>query len=111
MRKQAIAVVALMLLMACAPQGGPAPAPAKPAAPSAPAAPAAPVAPAAPAASQASAPVANPAGPIDVKYAYAPRLPMIPVFVAQEKGFFDEQGLAVDFVPFAGGSNEMLAPL
>jgi NitT/TauT family transport system substrate-binding protein len=46
-----------------------------------------------------------------VKYAYAPRLPMIPVFVAQEKGFFDEQGLAVDFVPFAGGSNEMLAPL
>jgi len=36
---------------------------------------------------------------------------MIPVFVAEEKGFFTGQGLAVDFVPFAGGSNEMLAPL
>jgi NitT/TauT family transport system substrate-binding protein len=46
-----------------------------------------------------------------VKYAYAPRLPMVPVFVAQEKGFFAAQGLDVEFVPFAGGSNEMLPPL
>ncbi|HZS00941.1 MAG TPA: ABC transporter substrate-binding protein [Chloroflexota bacterium] len=111
MRQQALALIAVLMLAACAPQTPPAAAPAKPAAPSAPSQPSA-AAPAAPtAAPQASAPASSPAGPINVKYAYAPRLPMVPVFVAQEKGFFTAQGLDVEFVPFAGGSNEMLPPL
>jgi NitT/TauT family transport system substrate-binding protein len=103
-RLQALAVVVLLSLAACAPQTPPAAAPAKPAAPSAPAAPAPPAAPPNVGASGAQA-------PINVKYAYAPRLPMVPVFVAEEKGFFTAQGLEVEFVPFAGGSNEMLPPL
>src|SRR5205085_10029435 len=80
-----------------------------PRAPGAPSAPVPATAPAAVAPSSTGGMAAQ--APINVKYAYAPRLPMVPVFVAQEKGFFTAQGLDVDFVPFAGGSNEMLPPL
>ncbi|HLI26881.1 MAG TPA: ABC transporter substrate-binding protein [Chloroflexota bacterium] len=59
----------------------------------------------------AAAPSAASSPALQVKYAYAPRLPMIPVFVAQEKGFFAAQGLDVEFVTFLAGSNEMLPPL
>src|SRR5579883_729223 len=113
MRPQAVAIAVLLSFAACAPATPPAAAPA-PAAPPTAVPPAAPTAP--PSSGGAGGPSPGPAAagspsPIDVKYAYAPRLPMIPVFVAEEKGFFTGQGLAVDFVPFAGGSNEMLAPL
>jgi hypothetical protein len=96
MRKSVLAVAtAFVLLMACGPRGAPEAAPtvgrAAPAPPSA----------------QASAPAA----PTEVKYAFAPRLPMVPVYVAQEKGYFAEQALDVDFVPFLAGSNEMLVPM
>jgi NitT/TauT family transport system substrate-binding protein len=121
MRQQALAAVALLVIAACAPQTPPAAAPAKPAAPSAPAAPAAPASPPSIGGSGGQTPpsIGGPGGPssqgaqapLNVKYAYAPRLPMVPVFVAQEKGFFTGQGLDVEFVPFAGGSNEMLPPL
>ncbi|HZU07825.1 MAG TPA: ABC transporter substrate-binding protein [Chloroflexota bacterium] len=92
-----VLAMASILVGACGPQRTPEAAPAS--------------APAAPPASAPAAQGATPASPIPVKYAYAPRLPMIPVYIAQEKGFFAEQGLDVEFVPFAGGSNEMLPPL
>lgn len=85
-------------LVACAAPAAPAGAPSPPRAPAATSPPAIEAAP-------------TPAGSLHVKYAYAPRLPMIPVFVAQEKGFFTAQGLDVEFVTFLAGSNEMLPPL
>jgi NitT/TauT family transport system substrate-binding protein len=112
-RQQALALVAVLTLAACAPQTPPAAAPANPSVPSAPSPTGAAAPPTAPAAVASPPSVGGPGGQglINVKYAYAPRLPMVPVFVAQEKGFFTGQGLDVDFVPFAGGSNEMLPPL
>jgi NitT/TauT family transport system substrate-binding protein len=104
MRQPLFAVaLTLVLLLACGPRGVPEAAPAAPP-------------PAAPAPAQASAPPpatapAPVAGPIPVRYAFAPRLPMIPVYIAEEKGYFAEQGLEVDFVPFLAGSNEMLVPM
>jgi len=117
MGKSGLAVATvIVLLMACGPRGAPeappatGPAAAAPAGAQAAAPPAAPPASAAASAPPAAAASAPPA-PATVKYAFAPRLPMVPVYIAQEKGYFAEQALDVDFVPFLAGSNEMLVPM
>jgi ABC-type nitrate/sulfonate/bicarbonate transport system substrate-binding protein len=107
MRCPAVVVAALIVLMVgCGPSG--APAPAAPKAAPVPTAAQAPAGVGSGGAGATPAPQSGGAAALPVKYAFAPRLPMIPVFVAEEKGFFAEQGLDVEFVPFAGGSNEML---
>ncbi|MBX5490058.1 MAG: ABC transporter substrate-binding protein [Chloroflexi bacterium] len=103
MRRLFSITLLVFLAVACAPAGAPGA--------SAPAAQPTATRPAATSAPATSAPTAVSPEALHVKYAYAPRLPMIPVFVAQEKGFFAEQGLDVEFVTFLAGSNEMLPPL
>ena len=70
--------------------------------PSRPAPAAAPAAPASP--TTATSPsVAAPATPperIIVRYGYNPILPGAPTFLAQERGYFDEQGIDVEWTPF-----------
>ncbi len=86
--------VGLALLAACA-----APPPAAP-----PAAPA-PVA-AAPAGAPTGAPAA-PAAPVareSIKYGYNPILNQAPMYIAQDRGYYAEQGLDVEFVPFDSGA-------
>jgi NitT/TauT family transport system substrate-binding protein len=47
----------------------------------------------------ACAPAAGPSGPATLKLALLPILDALPIFVAQEQGYFQEQNLVVEFVP------------
>jgi NitT/TauT family transport system substrate-binding protein len=83
-----------LLAAACA-------APSQGAAPAAPA----PVA-AAPAAAPSGAPAAPAAPPAreSIKYGYNPILNQAPMYIAQDRGYYAEQGLEVEFVPFDSGA-------
>jgi NitT/TauT family transport system substrate-binding protein len=105
-------LLAIVLLGgACAaPASAPAQAPAATSAPppsSAPAAAGAP-APSVPVASASPAAAVAPDRQ-SLKYGYNPILPGAPEFIAQERGYFAEQGLDVEFVPFDSGAL-MIAP-
>ncbi len=57
-------------------------------------------------AAQSEKTVAAAAGePIELEIGYIPISIYAPVFVAEEKGYFDEQGLDVTLSPFAGGAD------
>src|SRR4051794_16539359 len=104
-----LAVTVLGLLAACSP---PAAAPAKPA----PAASGQPPAAAAPAATAAPAPAATPApaaAPVErqpLQMGYLTILAGTPVFIAEERGYFAEQGFTVNYTAFDSGAL-MVAPL
>jgi NitT/TauT family transport system substrate-binding protein len=51
------------------------------------------------------------AAPFKLKVGLNPYTSYSPLFIAQEEGFFAEQGLAVEFVPFATGSDASSIPL
>jgi NitT/TauT family transport system substrate-binding protein len=96
-------VVALWLAAACGPSA--APAPARPAAPAKPAA-------SAPAAAPAAA--ASPARPalataprVTVKVGYLPVASWAPLFLAQERGYFEEVGLEVESSPFGNYATQV----
>lgn len=91
MRPPLIALLLLLSLLACTAQ------PSRPAPAAAPAAPASP----APAASPPTGPQpARAPERITVRYGYNPILPGAPTFLAQERGYFDEQGIDVEWTPF-----------
>src|SRR5690242_21412395 len=107
----------LLVTAGCArpttPTGGPAPAgsaPSQPAAASA-AAPAAPAG-ASSAAASAPAPLAplNPAVPVRLGIKIGASMSDAGIYLAQDRGYFQEQGLEVDYVNFDAGSR-MIAPL
>lgn len=94
-----LALVVVPLAACAAPASAPKPAAAPTAAGAAAAQPAA-----SPASntSTSSPPAAQAAPPerITIKYGYNPILPGAPVFLAQERGYFDEQGVEVEYTPF-----------
>ncbi len=47
----------------------------------------------------ACSPAAKPSEPVTVKIALLPILDSLPMFVAQEKGYFDDQNVKVEFIP------------
>jgi NitT/TauT family transport system substrate-binding protein len=95
--RQAVTIGALISLLAVA-CAAPAAAPAPPTAPAAPPSPA----------------PAGAASPLPerqtIKYGYNPILSGAPVFIAQERGYFAEQGLEMEFTPFDSAAL-MVAPL
>ncbi len=106
------AVSALLALAACAPASGPA-APAKPAAPSnAPAGPAAapaaqaPAAPTAPAQPTAQAP---PPAPTHLRMAYQRLAVDVGFYVAEARGYLTQEGIDLEQIYFANGSEAMPA--
>ncbi|HEY7060650.1 MAG TPA: ABC transporter substrate-binding protein [Chloroflexota bacterium] len=98
-------LVVVGLLAACGP--GAAPAPARPAAPAPPAASA--PAPAAAQAAPAGAdkPALATAPPVTVKVGYLPVASWAPLFLAQERGYFEEVGLEVESTPFGNYATQV----
>jgi NitT/TauT family transport system substrate-binding protein len=59
------------------------------------------------AAAPAVAPTSAPAAPVareSIKYGYNPILNQAPMYIAQDRGYYAEQGLEVEFVPFDSGA-------
>jgi NitT/TauT family transport system substrate-binding protein len=111
-------LVVLLLGAACAPGGAPAAAP-TPAgdgqAPTPTAAP--PLLTAAPTATLAAAPVASTPGsaaplnpPVKVRVGFLSLATEVPTYLALDRGYFQQEGLDVDLVPFSSG-NDQIAPL
>jgi NitT/TauT family transport system substrate-binding protein len=97
-----LTALALLIGCACSPSASPstsAPASGAPAA----------APPAAPTQAPASAPASAPA-PETIHYGYNPILAGTPVYLAQERGYFAEQGFTVEFTPFDSGAL-MVAPV
>src|SRR3954454_20076371 len=117
LRSLCAAVVALTLLGACAPAAAPAAAPPaeRGAAPAPPAAPAAARPEAAPAgegraAAPAPAAVAPLSPPVRVRIGGLLTLALAPIYVAESRGYFAEEGLEVEYTLFDSGAR-MVAPL
>jgi NitT/TauT family transport system substrate-binding protein len=103
-----LALLPLLAVLACAPAPAAAPPPAAPATPRAPAAPAPSAAAGAAAASPAAIAPLNP--PVSVKVGTTGLIGAAALFAALENGYFREEGLEVELVPFRGTS-EQTAPL
>ena len=106
--RTALPLLAALCLAACGPGAAPAakPASAPPPAPAATTAPAAkPAAPAAPAAP--AKPQLTTSPPVTVKVGYLPVSSWAPLFVAQERGYFQEVGLEVDSAPFGNYTSQL----
>src|SRR5438270_1505378 len=105
------AVVALMLLGACAPAAAPpAERGAAPAAPSAPAAARPETSPAGEGRAPAPAAVAPLSPPVHVRIGGLLTLALAPIYVAESRGYFAEEGLDVEYTLFDSGAR-MVAPL
>src|SRR5262245_57913005 len=97
------ALLLLVLVMACTPTpAAPAALPAKPAATSAAPPAAAPTA----AAPVASGPLTP---PVKVQVGYSPASSSLPLFVAVERGYFEDQGLELELTPFTLSTDQFPA--